>query len=95
MYLYGMPNNGEAPAACPAGWVQADYRNIGLTVVGNHFISMRTCITTTAARAPIYLRGTTDAVNVADCPLGWLQADYRLVDWTPGPAYPVKIRTCY
>lgn len=43
MYLGGMGWPGTAPAACPAGWTQADYKEIQRTVYGQYSRFTRTC----------------------------------------------------
>ncbi|MEA3229422.1 MAG: hypothetical protein U9P44_00770, partial [archaeon] len=80
----------EVPAACPSGWVQADYKR---ATDGSGYNFVRTCFRTDLSCQVMYLRGCTTLNEVpAACPSGWDQADYKRA--TDGSGYNF-VRTCY
>lgn len=97
MYLAGVKNSTLGtyiPAACPAGWVEADY---SIVSAGGGYNNQRTCVSPTGgSHAVLYLTGirnsTLGTYIPAACPAGWVEADYAIV--SAGGGYNNQ-RTCF
>ncbi len=81
------------PAACPAGWSEADLQQ---EYVGNGEKNVvRSCYRTDKACTAMYLKRaiTTVAGEPLQCPTGWTEAD--LQKESVGHSYLNHVRTCY
>lgn len=78
------------PAACPAGWTQADLR---LVADGYGTNNTRTCIAPETKSCMVVYLENNDALNPpAMCPAGWSQADLQSV--IGGNGFNIR-RSCY
>ncbi len=79
MYLRnGVDGRSGDPAACPAGWTQADYQKEYVDDL-NPPNNVRACFTSNLACQVMYLRRSY-GIGIpppAACPAGWTQADYQ------------------